>query len=342
MLYIRTDMNENIATGHMMRCMSIADAARSMGHETMFITSDNKGDELLKSNGFSNLVLGSDYLNLMQGIGLIEELVTDEDILLIDTYSETKEFMDTLRGKVYTAYIDDMGEQVFNVDCIICYPPYYPDFNYDDRYNINKTQFLLGLEYAPLRKEFSNCKKKFIKDRIENILIVSGGSDPDRVTPKLIEKLTEAVNENETITAICGIYSGYYEELRERYSDPKYGVNIIPSTTRIKDYFDEADVVITAAGSTIYELCATGTPAIAYTYADNQMPNAGAFNKLGLIPYVGDVSDNNEFLLNCVSELMRLEDGRVRETRSIAMQKIVTGNGAKNIVKRLIKNVSKK
>ena len=340
MLYIRTDMNENIATGHMMRCMSIADAARNIGYEVMFITSDHKGDELIMSNGFKSCVLESDYLNLMQGIEVVEEVVSDEDVLLIDTYSETKEFMDTLRGKVFTAYIDDMGEQVFNADCIICYPPYYTDFEYETRYDVKKTKFLLGPEYAPLRKEFCNCKKKQIKDCIEDILIVSGGSDPDRVTPRLIERLAKTVSDGVTITAICGIYSGYYDELCEKYSDSKCRVNIIPSTPKIKDYFDRADVVITAAGSTIYELCATGTPAIAYTYADNQMPNAGAFNKLGLIPYIGDVRNDNEFLEKCVSELRRLGDKQVRENISISMQRTVSGNGAECIARDLMMDKS--
>lgn len=336
MLYIRADMNENIATGHMMRCMSIADAARGMGSEVLFITSDHKGDELLKANGFDNYVLNSDYLNLMQGIEDIEKLVTEEDVLLIDTYSKTKDFMDALRGKVYTAYIDDMGEQVFNVDCIICYPPYYPDYNYEARYDLSKTKFILGPNYAPLRKEFRNCKKKVIKESIENILIVSGGSDPDRVTPKLLESITSSYDSNARITAICGVYSGYYDELCDKYNGKDCRVNITPSTPRIKDYFDEADVVITAAGSTIYELCATGTPAIAYTYADNQMPNANAFHKLGLIPCIGDVNGGVDIYANCIKELNRLQDKRIREEISQRMQETVTGNGAENIARELL------
>ena len=35
-IYIRVDMNEIIATGHVMRCLSIADAAREIGKENMY------------------------------------------------------------------------------------------------------------------------------------------------------------------------------------------------------------------------------------------------------------------------------------------------------------------
>ena len=51
-IYIRVDMNEIIATGHVMRCLSVADAAREMGKETVFITADEKPVELLKGRGY--------------------------------------------------------------------------------------------------------------------------------------------------------------------------------------------------------------------------------------------------------------------------------------------------
>ena len=60
MLYIRTDMNETIATGHMMRCLSIADAAKKQGQETVFLVADAQAQELLKKRGYAYRILGSD------------------------------------------------------------------------------------------------------------------------------------------------------------------------------------------------------------------------------------------------------------------------------------------
>ncbi len=87
MLFIRTDMNEHIATKHMMRCISIANAEREFGRDILFITSDNKGEELLTVNGFEYLNLNSDYLDLMQGVDTFKGLVTNNDILLIEPNS---------------------------------------------------------------------------------------------------------------------------------------------------------------------------------------------------------------------------------------------------------------
>lgn len=333
MLYIRTDINEHIATGHMMRCISIASAAREHGCDVLFITSDNNGEELLRCNGFGYLNLNSNYLELMQGLDTIKKLVTNNDILLIDTYSRTKEFMCSLRGYVYTAYIDDMGEQVFNVDCIICYPPYYNKFNYEERYKGCNTRFLLGTRYAPLRMEFIECNKKIINADIEKILIVSGGSDPYNITPKLIEEIIQSEYNDLHITAVCGVYSTYHDDLCSKYNSQGTNVTIISSTPKIKQLFDDADVVITAAGSTLYEICATGTPAISYTYADNQIPNADAFCKLNLIPNIGDVRKTHDFGKRCIKELIRLTNPETRRQISVRMQSLVDGNGANNIIR---------
>ena len=123
MLYIRTDMNDTIATGHIMRCISIAEAAVQLGGEVVFIVSDHQGDELLNRYGFTSIVLESDYVILEQGLDKVLETLSLNDVLLIDTYSRTTEFMTALRGKVFTVYIVDMGKEVFNVYCIICYAP---------------------------------------------------------------------------------------------------------------------------------------------------------------------------------------------------------------------------
>ena len=59
MLYIRVDMNDKIATGHMMRCLAVADAARMKGEDTTFILADWQAVELLRQRGYEFVVLHS-------------------------------------------------------------------------------------------------------------------------------------------------------------------------------------------------------------------------------------------------------------------------------------------
>ena len=53
--------------------------------------------------------------------------------------------------------------------------------------------------------------------------------------------------------------------------------------TDIEQFMMEADVVISAGGSTLYELCAVGVPTISYSIADNQLNNVRKFHEDGII-----------------------------------------------------------
>ena len=64
MIYIRADMIMQIATGHMMRCLSIADALSSMEKSVTFILADDKALSLLKQRGYYAIVLHTDWNNM--------------------------------------------------------------------------------------------------------------------------------------------------------------------------------------------------------------------------------------------------------------------------------------
>ena len=53
-IYIRTDMNNQIATGHMMRCLAIADALQKNRIKVNFIVADESALELLKKYGYTS------------------------------------------------------------------------------------------------------------------------------------------------------------------------------------------------------------------------------------------------------------------------------------------------
>ena len=85
MIYIRTDMNDQIATGHIMRCLSIADGLRKIGESVKFIVADENAVALIKERGYSSIILGADWNNMDEEIPMLEKIIHKFNICLLYT-----------------------------------------------------------------------------------------------------------------------------------------------------------------------------------------------------------------------------------------------------------------
>ena len=74
----------------------------------------------------------------------------------------------------------------------------------------------------------------------------------------------------------------------------------------MKSKIEEADLVISAAGSTQYEICACGRPCISFSMADNQVPGGEKFGELGAFIYAGDARDNENFFYDVLKAVKRV------------------------------------
>lgn len=332
MLYIRVDANETIATGHLMRCLSIADAAKDLGEDTTFIMADESADMLVKSKGYHSVILHTQWDDMDGETDKMLDIIRKNGIsrLLIDSYQVTEKYLTSLSEETKVTYIDDLDKFIYPADTLICYAAYYDKFNYASKYS--DTKLLLGTKYAPLRREFCGLKKKLIHDRIERILVLSGGTDRMNVLQQILDAVVSF--ENIHIDAICGIYNPNFDMLCKRY-EAFHNISLHRSTDNIISYMQSADVTISAGGTTLYELCACGTPTISYIIADNQTDNASWFAGNGVIELAGDArkDDIGKIL---ISTLPKYRESTYRESISLRMQQMVDGKGAKRIVKHLI------
>ncbi len=328
MMYIRADANREVGTGHIMRCLSIADAARNLGEDTVFIIADPSAEELLKKRNYPYIVLNSKWNDLDFELALMFDIIHKNKIkkLLIDSYYVTEQYLEELRKHVYTMYIDDLNKINYPVDCLVCYAPYYENFHYTDRYK--NTKLLLGTKYAPLRQEFIKCNAKCIPEKIDNLLITSGGSDNFGFIDKMLADLDKG--NYQRITALCGVYYDGFEHLIKKY-EPFPSVSIKKNVNNIKQYMEESDVVISAGGTTLYELAAVGVPTISYILADNQIDSANWWDKQGIISCAGNLKKDN-----VVENAIRLLETdyrsyKQRRMRSDQMKKMIDGKGAQRI-----------
>lgn len=333
MIFIRTDMNEKIATGHVMRCLSIADALKEQGEEVHFLLADEQAQNLIQSRGYESIVLHTVWNDMDSEIPVLLAAIDRYKItrILIDSYQVTLKYLTEIKKMVQIMYIDDLKLFCYPVDVVVCYANYWSRFY--SRQNDPSTIFLLGTKYVPLRKVFWDCERKKITKGAGRLLLLSGGSDPYDFLEQTLMLLDLRVFQH--IDVICGRYYPNYEELCGKY-EKNSKISIHKSIPDIEKYMKNADMAVSAGGTTLYELCACGTPTISYSFADNQLDNVKQFASDGLIDYAGDLRYEN-----VPKKVMKLiepyqKNLELRKQRSQEMQKLVDGKGAIRLAQKLV------
>ena len=333
MILIRADANEYVGTGHVMRCLSVAHAFVDKGEKVLFVTADHKGDKLIKQQGFDTICLDTDWNELDNE--RVDKVVKEykPNLLLLDSYYVTEHYLDKINNIVSTAYFDDLNTKCWNVDYIINYNIFAEVFDYT-RYSGTKTKLLLNPQYAPLRNEFRNCPKHKT-EAVSEIMVSAGGADPEHITERIISGICHEMKDI-VFHFIVGALNPRMADIKALKEDQD---NIILhiNEKHMSDLMKKCDLSISAAGTTLYELCATGIPTITYTLANNQLPAAEQFEKQGIMLNAGDCREDKGFIDRVKMNIEKLTgDFELRKRLSEKMQHLVDGHGAERIVEALL------
>lgn len=335
MFYIRTDGNKIIASGHIMRCLSIAKEIENDGEEVTFITADTNAVELIESRGFSYVSLGTQWDNLDKELEIVIPFIKKKNIntLLVDSYQVTESYLKTLSQYTDVIYIDDRNAFLYPVHTVINYGMNYKDFCYEEQYKNTNTRCLLGTSYVPLRQEFLQ-KEIDIKEKVERILITTGGADLYNVAGFFVEEWYQREREMDCeIWIISGKLNeniSYLKKLEQIHKNLKIYENV----TNMSDIMVQCDLAISAGGTTLYELCACGIPSITFSAADNQI-GVEEFKKQDILEYVGDIREDIPMYIKkiCDSVEQLSKDKTIRKIRSSRMKHLVDGKGAERIAR---------
>ncbi|MDE6744250.1 MAG: UDP-2,4-diacetamido-2,4,6-trideoxy-beta-L-altropyranose hydrolase [Lachnospiraceae bacterium] len=344
-LYIRTEANRVTATGHMMRCLAIADAAAEKGIRTVFIVAEEGSERFPRERGYQTICLGRRWDDFTGEIPVIEKLIADQhvEVMLLDSYFVSEDYMKAVTKMTRTAYIDDLHAAIWSCGILIDYAVYYDLFDYQKEYP--DTKLLLGCGYAPLRKEFKDLPVKQISKTVKRVLVVTGGTDEYHFMRGFVEALLSQRNlfAGVEFTLICGAFNREIDEIRKLSADylaeaktDAMRIRIYSSLPTLKDAMLETDLLITAGGTTLYEMAACGTPGICFSMADNQLDNVKGFAVRDLVWYAGDIRKDFSFdhLIEMMKELM--QDYAARDAVSKKLRALVDGKGAERIVDAVI------
>jgi UDP-2,4-diacetamido-2,4,6-trideoxy-beta-L-altropyranose hydrolase len=195
------------------------------------------------------------------------------------------------------------------------------------------TRLLLGTHYALLRPEFLTAPRSHATLPIaQRLLVTMGGTDPDNVTQTVIEALAGVGEEIET-TVIVGAGNPHYEQLCAS-ADRLPKVRLVRDPPDMASIMHSADLAVSAAGSTCWELAYLGVPMILVVLASNQKGIAEALTRRGIALNLGwhanlSLSQVSQAILQLAGDAVR------RRAMSDAGQQLVDAKGAERVVSRL-------
>lgn len=259
-----------IGTGHVMRCLTIANMLKKNYCKCYFVTSSTSIELIPQLNDFF-LITPEKY----------NKNPINCDLIIIDNYELDYNFEKTLRNFANKIMIiDDLFNRKHNCDILL-----------DQNFGVKKTFYknlinkdcktLLGTKYAILRPEFLEYRNKIYKKRkstkaINKILINFGGSDIKNHSLKALEML-EKTNFRGEINVVLGFLCPNLESIKKFSETSKNKIYVFQQANMAQMIY-EADIAIAAGGSSTWERCCLGLPTYMIKIADNQ---SRIFEELG-------------------------------------------------------------
>lgn len=318
---IFTEGGGSMGLGHLSRCSALYEEIRKRDVMVEFIVYGEIGEvDFLKGISLTNI-------NWMDEKYLMEN-IRHEDYVIIDSYkAELKiyEYISKLAKRVL--YIDDIGRLDYPQGVILNPSLDISAIPYKDIY---KDRVLHGPEYVILREAFRGKFKEKLNLELQRILVIMGGTDAKNIIPLIVNNICKN-NEKIHFDIICGI-----KPKTETQSDIE-NISVYENigASRIADLMIEADLVITAAGQTIYELMAMQIPFIPIEIIDNQKNNIAALLKYNSEQLVIHFDEIN-FIENLRKAIVAHRSFSYRTSQRARYGDLVDGKGVERIVNILL------
>ena len=331
-LLIRADASPQIGSGHVMRCLALAQAWLQTDGQVTFLMCPTATilETRLKAEGIQVA-----HLSVPPGSGEdAEQTIAQAQALgaswvVVDGYQFDADYQRVIKASgLRLLFIDDYGHaNHYWADLVLNQNVYAHEGLYTNREPY--TQLLLGTRYALLRKEFWSWQgwKRQIPPVARKVLVTLGGGDPDNVTLKVILALQQVEVEELEVVVVVGGSNPHYEELLAIVQNSGVSITLQRNVTNMPELMAWADVAISGGGSTCWELAFMGLPSLILILADNQQEVADKLDALGVVINLGWHSGfESKRLTEVMERLLRLDN--LRQKMSCTAQTLVDGEGS--------------
>ncbi len=340
---LRADSSAEMGSGHLMRCLTLADDLQQKENEILFICRNLPGNliDIIEKKGYSvarlpynieNRIAVDDIYLRWLGVSpqvdaaeteaIIKKEQTIFDLLVIDHYGLDRFWEEKIQPYVKKILvIDDLANRPHNCNILLDQNFYeHPEKRYKGLIP-SFCKELYGPRYSLLRPEFRKTRK-YLKSRngiIGKILVFFGGSDLSNETNKVLYAIKLLNNSFITFDIVVGFSNPHKEHIRRECQN-------IPNTRffcqieNMAQLMAEADLAVGAGGTTTWERCFLGLPSIVEIIAKNQEETTNAVGRLGAIWNLGWYANVSITDIAKAIEMMLVNPALLKEISNKAFQ----------------------
>jgi UDP-2,4-diacetamido-2,4,6-trideoxy-beta-L-altropyranose hydrolase len=331
-ILFRADASSAIGSGHVMRCLALANAWQHAGGRVCFLTAENI-DALDERFAQENVrqeraaVQPGTPEDAEQTVELARRL--EASWVVVDGYRFKPDYIHQLKisGVRVLMLDDDARFDYYEADVVL---NQNIDASPESYQRASSTRLLLGAKYVLLRPEFlAERPRKEFAGVARKFLVTMGGSDSENVTAAVVRALPRLGNDFEA-TVVVGGGSPHHESLQALVGRLPVKVRLERSLANMAPIMGWADVAIAAPGGTCWELAFLGVPMILITLSRDQERNAASIGNIGAALTLGwhanlserEISDAIKSVMNSANE---------RRAMSERGRRLVDGQGAARV-----------
>lgn len=290
-LFIRADASAQIGTGHVMRCLSLAETwQRAGGRVTFFSANLPQALQQKLAEMKISLVPILHSPGSAEDCAFLAEHVRDTaSWIVLDGYHFDASFQRQLKETgPWTLVVDDFGNaRKYCADLVLDQNLGVTDSLYDNKGE--QTRLLLGSRYVLLRQEFLKWRgrSQSISTVANKILVTLGGSDPDNATSLVLRALQETKIADLDVTIVVGGSNPHFETIKDLAATSLFKVRLLRGVSNMAELMAETDLAISASGTTSWELAFMGVPFATIVLAENQRGIAQQLEASGVSKNLG-------------------------------------------------------
>lgn len=360
----RVDASSEMGTGHVMRCLGLAQVLRQRGDRVIFICRALPGNllDLIATYGYETVALPlpdptvesvPDELTHASWLGVHwtrdAEETTDAiaavsgtvDWLVVDHYALDARWEGRLRGHCsHILAIDDLADRQHDCDMLLDQNLHSDaEARYASRV-ADGCRLLCGPRYVLLRGEFAvaRSRMRLRSGSVSRVMVFFGGVDRDNFTAQLIDQLADWLPPNLQVDIVVGASNTHLGMLRRMcVHRPQFVLR-----ERVEDMaalLNETDLAIGAAGGSVWERCCLGVPSIVVSVARNQDPGLRRLGEMGAAFVVEPQARNPETSAVAIADALRfaLVSPLALRRQSKLAGELVDGQGAVRVMRRMLK-----